>query len=148
MPKRLKVLLTVRPAWLLVVAVAIAFAGGLLIPTAPTVRGPLLSVENSVLIAALVGLGVLVGNLYMQRGQDLARIGKLEDDLKAAQKDLHSFRDENSTLRDALNAAASFINRVGLRLMSGRGPWPQPPEQIASHIDAELWDDIPAGGTD
>ena len=145
---KFKVIVQGRPVWLLIAAVLAALLVGLLIPTSPTFRGPLVSVENSVLIAALVGLGVLVGNLYMQRGQDLARIGKLEDDLKSAQKDLHSFRDENSTLRDTLNAAASFINRVGLRLMQGRGPWPQPPEQIASHIDAELWDDIPAGGTD
>lgn len=145
---KLKLILQTRPAWLFWAGVTIALVVGLLTPTAPGFRGPLLTVENTILGVVIVALGTIVANLWQ-------RIGKLEDavrtaqaDLRTAQADLQTFREENSTLRDTLAAAASFINRVGLRLISGRGPWPQPPAQIAGHIDAELWDDLPLGGTD
>lgn len=145
---KLKLTLRARPIWLYWLSVGAALIAGLLWPTSPGVRGPLLTVENTVLGVVIMALGGVVMNLW-------GRIGKLEDavrsaqeDLRTAQADLQTFREENSTLRDTLSAAASFINRVGLRLISGRGPWPQPPTQIAEHIDAELWDDIPTGGTE
>ena len=143
MTKRIKVLLTVRPVWLLVAAATLAFAVGIFIPTSPTFRGPLFSIENTILIAATVVLGALIAQLYVDRGQMLTRIGKLEDDLRTV-------RSDNDESRADLTDAASFINRVGLWISKGcKGPVPQPSERLAKHVDTELWaEEVPVGGTD
>lgn len=128
---KLRVAIAARPVWLLVVAVVVAvllgYLSGLLTPTSPESRTPLLDINDAILLAVLGGMGVFVGHLY-------SRLGKVEDRVNAlvAAKD---------AAIDKLNAAASFINRLGLWLASGqRGPMPTPPDQILPHIDAELWE--------
>lgn len=128
---KLKALVTVRPVWLLAVAVVVTallgYLSGLLTPIQPEMRAPLLDINDGILLAVLGGMGLFVGHLY-------SRLSKVEDRVSAmeAAKDAAMAK---------LTAAASFINRLGLWLASGqRGPMPQPPEQILPHIDAELWD--------
>lgn len=136
MSNKIKVILAVRPLWLLVGAVAVAFAAGIIMPMAPGVRGPLVDINDGILIAILVSLGGFVAQLYL-------RMGKLETDLR-------SFREDNDGLRADLTDAASFINRVGLWVAKGsKGPIPQPSERLSKHVDAELWAEEPVaiGGT-
>ena len=133
----LKVLMKVRPIWVLLAMVTGAFIIGLFIPTTAQFRGPLVDINDTILVAVLVALGGFVAQLYL-------RLGKLENDLSA-------FRAKNEDLHNDLAAAASFINRVGLWVTAGMPPAkrPRPPKQLAEHIDAELWADDPAvGGTD
>ena len=137
MADRIKVLLTVRPLWLLVLVIVVAFVGGIVTPVSVPIRGPIIDINDTIMIAILMAFGGIILNLYN-------RIGKLEADLK-------SFRDENVTLRDDLAAAASFINRIGWWVTQGMPPnkRPRPPQQLAEHIDAELWmNDEAIGGTD
>ena len=148
MAKKLKVLLTVRPLWLLMAAAVVAFIVGMLTPVTAPFRGPIVDINDTILIAVLIALGAFVAQLYVDRGQMMARIGKLETDLQG-------FRDENTNLRDDLAAAASFINRIGWWVTQGMPPTkrPRPPQQLAEHIDAELWASGEAigdavGGTD
>jgi len=144
MADKIKLLLTVRPIWLLGVVILVAFAGGILTPVAAPVRGPIVDINDTILIAVLIALGAFVAQLYVDRGQMMSRIGKLESDLQG-------FRDENTNLRDDLAAAASFINRIGWWVTQGMPPnkRPRPPQQLAEHIDAELWmNDEAIGGTD
>lgn len=149
---KLKLILTVRPIWLLLVVAALALIIGLLIPVTPDFRGPIVDINDTIMIAILVALGGFIANLYLQRGQDLARIGKLEDNLKAAQQDFQASRDQNDTLRSDLAAAASFINRVGYWITQGMpaSKRPRPPKQLDEHgVDMDPWDDeMPIGGTD
>ena len=148
MTQRIKVLLAVRPVWLLALVIIVAFVAGILTPVTANFRGPIVDINDAILIAVLIALGAFVAQLYVDRGQLYARIGKLEADLKG-------FRDENSSLRDDLAAAASFINRIGWWVTQGMPPSkrPRPPQQLAEHIDAELWASGEAvgdavGGTD
>lgn len=132
---QLKLILKGRPIWLLVVAVVVTLVVGLLIPVAPGVRGPLVDINDGILLAILAGMGLFVGNLYQRLGKLEDRLGTLEVAKDAA--------------LDKLTAAASFINRIGLWLTAGQqGPMPQPPDQILPHIDAELWEQDNPGGTD
>ena len=136
MSKKLKVLLTVRPVWLLLVAACVAFLIGVVTPVSAPVRGPLVDINDTILIAVLVTLGGFVAQLYL-------RMGKLEADLE-------KFRDDNNDLRSDLSAAASFINRIGWWVAKGcKGPMPRPAKRLDEHIDAGLWsDDAAVGGTD
>lgn len=134
----IKALITVRrPVWLLVLAVIatalLGYLSGLLTPIQPEMRSPLLDINDGILLAVLGGMGIFVGHLY-------TRLGKVEDQLRAL------VADKDAAI-DKLNAAASFINRLGLWLAGGqRGPMPAPPDQILHHIDAELWEP-PDNGT-
>lgn len=100
---------------------------GLLIPLPEGVRGPLVTIDNTILIAVLVALGGFVAQLY-------TRMNKLE-------ADVNRFRDENDGLRADLTAATSFIDRLGIWLLAGSPPdkTPKPAERLREHIDAELW---------
>lgn len=136
---KLKVLLTVRPVWMLVVAVLVAvvigFLSGLLTPIPSSSRVPILDINDGILLGVLAGLGIFVGHLY-------SRLAKLEDRIEAVEA-------AKDAAVDKLSAAASFINRIGLWLTDGqRGPLPKPPNQILPHIDGALWIDDSPGGTD
>lgn len=136
---KLKVLLTVRPVWMLVVAVLVAvvigFLSGLLTPIPSSSRVPILDINDGILLGVLAGLGIFVGHLY-------SRLAKLEDRIEAVEA-------AKDAAVDKLTAAASFINRIGLWLTDGqRGPLPKPPNQILPHIDGALWIDDSPGGTD
>lgn len=134
--KRLKVILSGRPLWMLT-AIGAAFVGGILTPVSVPIRGPLVDINDTILIAILVALGGFVAQLYL-------RMGKLESDLA-------KFREENDGLRADLTAAVSFIDRLGLWIAAGMPPtkMPRPAKRLEDHIDAELWVDDPAvGGTD
>ena len=109
------------------IALVIVFAAGLLTPTPPGFRGPLVDLNDTLLIAVLVALGGFVAQLYL-------RMGKLETDVKALQEG-------KAEALDKLTAAASFINRVGLWIAAGcRDAMPEPPNQILPHIDGKLWE--------
>lgn len=136
-----KVILAARPVWVLVlvavVMAAVFWTIGLMTPTTPGFRGPLVDINDGIMIAILVALGGFVLNLYN-------RIGKLETDLQ-------TFRSENDTLRTDLRAATTFIDRVGLWMVAGMpaSKRPRQPKQLAEYIDPELWgEDIAVGGTD
>lgn len=104
-----------------------AFALGVLTPVPGAVRGPLVDINDGVLIAVLVALGGFVAQVYL-------RLGKLEDRLGVMEQ-------EKGEALSKLTLAASFINRVGLWLAGGqRGPMPQPSAQLDDHIDTELWE--------
>lgn len=144
---KIKIILQGRPLWVLFLVAAVALVAGLLIPTAPGVRGPLFTVENAILGAVILALGGFIANLYADRGQLYGRLGKLEADLE-------DLRKQNESQRGDLTAAASFINRLGLwlrkQIIDGLLPsdLPQPPEQLLKHgVDDELWSDA-VGGTD
>lgn len=132
---KLKVIVQGRPVWLLIAAVLAALLAGLMIPTAAPIRGPLVDINDGLLIAVLGGLGLFVGHLY-------TRLSKLEDRITAMEA-------AKDAALDKLTAAASFINRIGLYIAGGmRGPLPEPPEQILPHIDAGFWEQDSPGGTD
>lgn len=113
--------------WLLAIAVVTSLVIGLLIPLPEGVRGPLVTVDNTILIAVLVALGGFVAQLY-------TRMNKLEADVSR-------FRAENDGLRADLTAATTFIDRLGIWLLAGSPPdkTPKPAERLREHIDAELW---------
>jgi hypothetical protein len=147
MMTKLKALVTVRPVWLLVVAVAVTallgYLSGLLTPLQPSMRAPLLDINDGMMLGVLAALGLFVGHLY-------SRLGKVEDRNLALEDRIAKLETARGEAIDKLASAASFINRVGLWLRGGqRGPMPEPPEQILPHIDAELWD-VPdaVGGTE
>lgn len=142
---KIKVLLTVRPVWMLVVAVLVAvvigYLSGLLTPIPSSSRVPLLDINDAILLGVLAALGIFVGHLY-------SRLGKVEDRNLALETRIATLEQARGEAIDKLSAAASFINRVGLWVRGGmRGPMPEPPDQILPHIDAELWE-TPVGGTD
>lgn len=139
---KFKLVLQTRPIWLLIAAVAIALIVGLMIPTTADFRGPLVDINDGVLIAVITGLGVFVTGLGLFVAQLYQRLGRLEDRIGTIET-------AKDAALDKLTAAASFINRIGLWLAAGqRGPMPQPPDQILPHIDAELWGDEAIGGSD
>ena len=125
--KTFKVSFKGRPVWLTAIAVAAALVIGILIPMPENARGPLVTVDNTILIAVLVALGGFVAQLY-------ARMNKLE-------ADVFRFRAENDGLRADLTAATTFIDRLGIWLLAGSPPdkTPAPAERLREHIDAELW---------
>ncbi len=136
---KIKLILTARPLWVLPVLVIVALiagiAAGVQIPLPPNIRGPLVDINDGILIAFIVALGGILAQLY-------SRVGKLEERIGAVE----AAKDE---ALDKLTAAASFINRIGLWLAKDqRGEMPQPPEQILPHLDAELWPQDAVGGTD
>lgn len=144
---KIKLILKARPLWILVLVATLSVIVGLLIPTAPGVRGPLFTVENAILGIVIVALGGFIANLYLDRSQLYTRLGKLEDDVR-------TLREANEQQRGDLTAAASFINRLGLAIRkwidSGMPPrdLPKPPDQLLKHgVDDELWSDA-IGGTD
>lgn len=101
-------------------------------------------------IIAVLGVGLTAWLTWLASGASRlqTRIDTLEVRQTEAEKRIAGLETEKRTALDALAAAASFINRIGYRILSGRGPWPEIPSQIAPHIDAELWDDIPVGGSE
>ena len=125
--KTLKVSVKGRPVWLTALAVVAALVTGILIPMPGNARGPLVTVDNTILIAVLVTLGGFVAQLY-------ARMNKLEADVSR-------FRAENDGLRSDLTAATTFIDRLGIWLLAGSPPdkTPKPAERLREHIDANLW---------
>lgn len=135
---KLTLILKARPMWALVVAVCVALGVGLLIPTSANFRGPLVDINDGLMVAILIALGGFVAQLYL-------RMGKLEADVA-------KFRDENDGLRADLTAAASFIDRLGLWIAAGMPPGrtPKPAKRLEEHIDAELWTDesTAVGGTE
>lgn len=137
-----------RPLWLLIVAASLALIVGLLIPTAPGFRGPIVDINDGILVAVITALGLFVTGLSLFVAQLWQRLGKIENDLK-------EYRKETEAQQGDLAAAASFINRIGLAwrqwIVTGRVPaeMPQPPAQLAKHgVDAELWEQDAPGGTD
>ncbi len=136
---KLKLILTTRPLWVLpaviIIALAVGLTTGVQIPLPPNIRGPLVDINDGILIAFIVALGGILAQLY-------SRVGKLEERITAVEA-------AKDAALDKLTAAASFINRIGLWLAKDRaGDMPQPPDQILPHIDAELWNDDAVGGTD
>lgn len=150
---KIKVLLTVRPVWMLVVAVLVAvvigYLSGLLTPIPSSSRVPLLDINDAILLGVLAALGIFVGHLYTRLGKVEDRNLALEARLDAAATRIDAVEAAKDAAVDKLTAAASFINRIGLWLTDGqRGPLPKPPNQILPHIDGALWIDDSPGGTD
>jgi len=154
----IKLILKTRPIWLMVAAVVVALIIGLIVPTGPTFRGPIVDVNDGTMLTifgiSVTAFGLVLAQMYVDRGQMLTRIGKLEDDLQELRSVIDTERGEKRDALADLSAAASFINRIGLAwrqwIVTGVIPkeLPQPPEQLTKHgVDVELWD-APVGGTD
>lgn len=123
-----------RPYWVLGVGMILMLVLGVLIPLPPYFRGPLVDINDGILIAVLVAISAFVAQLYVDRGQLLLRMGKLEDSVT-------DFREENDDLRSDLRAATSFIDSVGLWIVGGMHPSlrPSPPKRLENQINSTLW---------